>query len=125
MRAVIKQFIDDLVPATYDRCRAISKISMEFELTPEEKGYFDTVFPATTVGDVPLTGSRKVRVVQEILAERWAGKFLVYRDGVGNATYLRRNIADNTVAEISLDELQRQAALVFFRYHSNCPSYRN
>ncbi|MBK9038013.1 MAG: hypothetical protein IPL83_02440 [Bdellovibrionales bacterium] len=113
MRAEVKQLIESLMPNGYDRCRAISRISLEFEMTSEEKSYFDTTFIKTTVGDDKLSGSRKVRVVQETLAERWAGKYLVYRDRVGNATYLKRNAVDNTVAEVSLDELQRQAALVF------------
>lgn len=113
MRAEVKQLIESLMPSGYDRCRALSKISLEFEMTPEEKAYFDTTFCKTAAGDDKLSGSRKVRVVQETLAERWAGKYLVYRDSVGNATYLKRNAVDNTVAEVSLDELQRQAALVF------------
>lgn len=114
MRQVVEKLIDTLLNAGWGRCRAISRAGLEFDLSLDEKAHFDTRFPRTKwEGDGPLPSHMRIRMIQEILADRWAGKYLVYRDPAGNVTYLQRDPSTNTVTEIALEELERQAALVF------------
>lgn len=118
MRPKIKELMDRLVQQKIGRCLAISKFSMEEDfsaMSPDERIQFDVRFqPQYAGGSVDrLEKSQQVSAVQEILAVKWADKYLVYRDPAGNATYLQRDRETNTVKEIALEELQRQVARAF------------
>lgn len=114
MRQEVEKRIDDLLAERCNRCQAIGRIGLEFALSLDERAYFDARFPRTKwEGDGPPPSHVRIRMIQETLADRWAGRYLVYRDLAGNVTYLRRDPSTNTVTEIALEELERQAALVF------------
>ncbi|MBX9766964.1 MAG: hypothetical protein K2X47_06815 [Bdellovibrionales bacterium] len=118
MRNEIKALIECLSSDGLGRCLAISRFAMKydfFELSMEEKVYFDLRFPPQYNGGSieKCSRSEQVIAVQEVLALQWAGQYLVFRDPVGNATYLKRERASNTVKEIALEELQRQVARRF------------
>lgn len=127
MRPQIKQLIENLAQQKIGRCLAISKFSMQEKLSDlslEERAVFDAKFPSQYPGGSidRLERSLQVAAVQETLAVQWAGKYLVYCDPAGNATYLEWNRESNTVKEIALDELQRQVARAFSGGPFDCKS---
>ena len=90
----IKNLIESISKSTNLRTKAISILSKNVifqKMDILNLAYFDHLFPKKFVNEDQLSPSKKITVIQDILAEKLTNNYEVFCDAGGNYSYLKIN----------------------------------